>query len=382
MTEDQKDCILCGRCLEVCPLIAATNMEELGPRAKHQLMAAIQEGRTSPRPAKELAGLCLGCERCAAVCPQGLSGAETVASLRARHPGWQEWMWKRWMRQGRALWPSLSRLAKHYPESFPGQKRVASLKAMLPELESPPWIDFTPSSTLPDETGAVTVFPGCLGSSVRKNWYDKSMRLLEKVGYPPAPSIKWECCGATLEHAGLKEQYTRVRGTNISAWRKAGRPKIAVFCASCLSGLLAYSKDPSLSWEEGESLLWKQSVTPLSMLLLESGARPSALPDAPLEVTYHRPCHGAPNDPDQALLRAALGDRLAAPKQANCCGMGGILQLGAPQLSMQIAATCWGNLQVLDNGVVLTGCSGCVMQLSATAPQKVRVAHWLDVIAG
>ncbi|NHZ48480.1 (Fe-S)-binding protein, partial [Desulfovibrio sp. XJ01] len=103
----------------------------------------------------------------------------------------------------------------------------------------------------------------------------------------------------------------------------------------------------------------------------------------------------------------------------NCCGMGGVLQLAAPDLSRTVADACWNALlperaatftpapssscapsspdaasttsaastpaattnATRQPGItVLTGCSGCTLQLAATAPPDVRVLHWLDVV--
>ena len=62
-----------------------------------------------------------------------------------------------------------------------------------------------------------------------------------------------------------------------------------------------------------------------------------------------------------------------------CCGMGGILKMSNPDLSMQIADTCLSGFPK-DIHTILTGCSGCVMQLTAAAPEDVEVLHWLDIV--
>jgi glycolate oxidase iron-sulfur subunit len=49
-----------------------------------------------------------------------------------------------------------------------------------------------------------------------------------------------------------------------------------------------------------------------------------------------------------------------------------------------VAAACWEALDPRraegEAGQVLTDCSGCVLQLAATAPATVRVGHWLDAV--
>lgn len=372
----QKKCILCGRCLDVCPLFAATGKEELSPRAKQQLAEARAKDALPLADAKTLASLCLACGRCEAVCPQGLCAPDLVASFRAAQPGLQEWLWKTWMRRGDVLWPALARLAALLPE----QDRTRQLRALAPPREVRPWLTVSGGSVRQRE--AVAIFPGCLASRVRKSWTRKAQVLLAVSGVEELSQPDWTCCGCTLGHAGLAQEQREARERNINAWRDAGKPRIAAFCATCLCGLRAYARDMSLPWAPGEALAWQQAVTPLSGLLdcLEFTVQEQAPP----KVWYHRPCHGAGHktgkSADQAFLERVAEGRLHLPREARCCGMGGIMQLGAPDLSRDVARHCWEAFDVNVGEQVLTGCSGCVTQLAATAPEGVEVGHWLDAL--
>ncbi|MBR5050554.1 MAG: (Fe-S)-binding protein, partial [Desulfovibrio sp.] len=63
---------------------------------------------------------------------------------------------------------------------------------------------------------------------------------------------------------------------------------------------------------------------------------------------------------------------------ALCCGLGGVLQIMNPELSRDLAAKCWDGLGA--RAEVLTGCSGCTLQLASHAPEGACVRHWLDVV--
>ncbi|HLP43106.1 MAG TPA: (Fe-S)-binding protein, partial [Fibrobacteria bacterium] len=63
-----------------------------------------------------------------------------------------------------------------------------------------------------------------------------------------------------------------------------------------------------------------------------------------------------------------------------CCGFGGSLKLSAPELSDQVARSCMEFYGPRPGEQILTGCSGCVIQLRANAPQGVGVGHWLEII--
>lgn len=160
---------------------------------------------------------------------------------------------------------------------------------------------------------------------------------------------------------------------NLAIWRKAGRPTVAVFCASCLSALHGYQ---CLINDPAEAEVWQNALIPLSIISKEvvfmiSGAVPS-------RIAYHRPCHADGADSDHQLLKAALGDRLVAATDRQCCGFGGVMRLGAPELGDRVGRACWDQLAGAE--LVLTGCSACAAQLTASAPQGVAVGHWLEGI--
>ena len=384
---EDKECILCGRCLEVCPLFTVSRCEELSPRAKHQLAVAARDGQLPIASAKHLASVCLGCGRCETVCSQGLYTPDVVAALRAAQSGMQEWIWKTWIMRGEALWPALARLARYAPSRYaPKKNLVLNARAMRPRRRIDPWVTVHEGAQEREQDEPVAIFPGCLASRVRTDWVEKADLLLRRSGANLVPSMpEWDCCGITLGHAGLHEAEQTVRERNLASWRAAGRPRVVVFCATCHHGLLGYARDSSVDWEPGEQQRWERSILPLSSLL--AGLRFSTHGKTPDRLLYHRPCHGphgfgsaAGNDPDQALLRRIAGDALSVPAQGQCCGMGGVMQLGAPDMSRAVAASCWERHGARPGDQLVTGCSGCVIQLGASAPDAVDVGHWLDVI--
>lgn len=383
----EKQCILCGRCLEVCPLFAATRREELSPRAKFLLAQRLEAepGSLPEVAADRLASLCLACGRCEAACLQGRCAPDLVARLRARHPGWQGWFWKQWIAKGAALWPAASALSALAPAGLtragmPAQS-LAGLKALRPAAAIAPWVRVKEF----DAHGAgrqAVVFAGCLARNLRPDWTDKALALLAGLGYAAASEKRapdFTCCGCTLGHAGQPAAQADMQRANLAAWRAAGRPLLAVFCATCRCGLRSYP-DFDLGWAPGEAAAWLDAVQPLSGLF---GATTFEVLDqtAPPRAHYHTPCHGAGNGRDAAWLRSVAGDRLGKISDGRCCGMGGVMQLAAPDLSRRVAGTLWDFFAAAPGEQALTGCSGCVLQLAATAPRGVAAAHWLDTLS-
>lgn len=367
------ECILCGKCLSVCPLLRATNREELGPRAKADL-ARLLDDRPSllaGRDVKELAGLCLGCHRCRTACSQGVDVPELVAELRGGHPDLKRWAWKTWLTNA-DKWCLSASAARLVPGELVPERFGRQLKMLAGMKDGPGLTPCLEPQTFPDTYRGETVllFPGCTATHVHGHWLTAAVRLLDGLGVEVAPA-EFQCCGSGLKAAGFHEEAVEMAADTVRIWRSAGKPRVVVFCASCRAGLVGYD----CFRDAGEREEWLQSVTPLSALAREIDFLISD--NAPKRLAYHRPCHG--DDSDGAVLDAAMGDRLVATTEAECCGFGGIMRLAAPELTEGVNAACWNVLGTAD--AVVTGCSACVAQLANTAPVGTHVGHWLELIA-
>lgn len=373
-------CVLCGKCLDACPLFQATGREELSPKAKFFLADALLAKREGIREkaAVDLADLCLACGRCEKACPRGLCAPDLVSQLRAAHPDWTSFVWEKWVKNARALWPMAVFLSRSGSYRFAVARSVA---AMDRKKAAAPWLRPTAfggaSADMKAGLKAVT-FLGCVAEHARTDWKEKTLGLLAGLGVEVLPDPKFSCCGCTLGHAGLFDAQLAVRRANIDAWRGAGRPRMVVICATCRCGLRAYGAQFA-EFEPGEAQKWRESVVSLSDLL--AGTEFEVLENAPAEAVYHKPCHGAGGDQDLNFLRRVLGGRLRFLTGATpCCGFGGMMQLTAPGLSARVAEQAFAAYACAQGTQVLTGCSGCVTQLSAHAPEGVRAGHWLDAI--
>lgn len=388
----EKECILCGRCLEVCPLFRATQREELSPKAKQFLGQTVGDAEKKAQAGiaalstKELVSLCLSCGRCEQACPQELCAPDLAGRMRAAHPDWRSWFWRTWIERGGLIWPVAAALGKFIPENAPGKRlkhAARSLKTLAGGDEPAPWLKVTKYSPKLDDAPPkkAALFAGCLGERARKSWIRKTHAMLEGQRYEVV-NADWTCCGCTLGHAGVKDVQLKMQQHNVQAWRDAGRPMIPVFCATCRCGLNSYAGVPEIDWAPGEGEQWQSAIKPLASMW--GAAQFEILDHAPERVLFHRPCHGGGKGgnlgADLGWLTNVLGQRLAGTSKDECCGMGGVMQLGAPELSTQVAQWYWERLGAKPGDVLLTACSGCVLQLSATAPKGVSVGHWLDII--
>jgi glycolate oxidase iron-sulfur subunit len=376
------DCILCGRCLPACPLFLATGREELSPRAKFFLARALAEGRAelSAKAAELLATTCLSCGKCESACPLGLCGPDLVAELRTVHPGFAGFLWKLWIERAGLMWPLARSLSRLLPERVPIEavSRARDALAAMGSGKAPaPWL--FPQSF--DQTHAgrqAVLFAGCVAEHANPRWKETAERLLAGLGIEVLPDPGFTCCGCTLGHAGAPDAQAAMQNQNIEAWRRAGRPLLVAFCATCRCGLRAYARK-DLGLTVPEIGLWRENLVSLADLLGQTRFRLGEA--APAAVRYHRPCHGAGGNQDLLFLRRAMGDRLVFNEnETPCCGFGGLTKLTSPELSDAVAARALAVYAPRPGDQIVTGCSGCVTQLRAAAPEEIPVGHWLELI--
>ena len=373
----KRGCTQCGECLNVCPVFQQHFREEFSPKGKRILLEPVDNGTATNLTWKEvfdLARLCAGCGRCKQACARKLSTSDLLADVRAKHPHWTQHLWELWIKHMGPLWPSIGYLATLVPDAVVPKMLESSLvtaQALVNKKHIPQWIRIRPDREIPVDPAPVVLFAGCTAKNVRPQWIAKAEGFLRAWGYTVLDASPFACCGGTMHHAGQYKPMNEMRAKNIGAWRAMGKPRIAVFCASCHHSLAEYA-DGALQDDEAKE--WKKALTPLAILL--KGARPSGTGAKPTQYGYHQPCHWD-KDADMGFLASIMPG--LAKGTGLCCGMGGILKMTDPDLSNDMAKSCLARFPESVTQII-TGCSGCTMQLAASAREEVSVHHWLDVV--
>ena len=378
----KRGCTQCGECLDACPIYRRFGREEYSPKAKRLLMEPLDANfanlhadvELTWEQVRKLALLCAGCGRCQKVCARQLSTVDLLANMRAANPHWTQQLWDLWIKRMGPAWLSFGYMAAATDWCTPDilKPMLAAAKGLIDKGDVPPWavLEKDPAADV-DTARPVVLFSGCTARNVRGKWTEKAGALLRAWGYSLLDAPGFSCCGGTMHHAGRLDTQKRMEENNIATWRILGKPRVAVFCASCHHSLAGYTKTVL---HGNEAKAWTQSLAPVSTLL--AGAAPALRVEKPVEYGYHQPCHWD-MDKDMRWLKTLFAGQVQGLEP--CCGMGGIMQLSNAALSRKMADACIGGFppQVKH---ILTGCSGCVMQLSAAAPEGVRVSHWLDAV--
>ena len=375
----KRGCTQCGECLNVCPVFLQHFREEYSPKGKRILMEPVDNGTPTNLTWKDVfafARMCAGCGRCKKACARKLSTADLLADVRSKHPHWTQHMWELWIKHMGPLWPSIGFLSTLVPNSIVPkmlESSIVTAKALVSEKNIPQWIRIRRAPAVEIDPSPVVLFAGCTANNVRPQWIKKAKGFLTAWGYPLLDASAFTCCGGTMHHAGQYKAMNAMRQKNVETWRALGKPRIAVFCASCHHSLEEYADSPL---EGAEAKEWKKALTPLTSLLV--GARGLGTGAKAEKYGYHQPCHWE-KDKDMPFLSSVMPGLTKGT--GLCCGMGGILKMTDPDLSNDMAKACLAKFPQ-NITEVLTGCSGCTMQLAASAPEGVSVYHWLDVVEG
>jgi len=357
-------CQECGRCTGVCPVARSG----LGHSPRKVIRSAGAGGTRSPEFDRALFS-CLGCDRCATVCPAGLVISEVIVKLRAEvgsdrgagtlaHGG---------------LLQSFMRMMATSPDR---QRRLDWLDPSLRVSTSGDTILFVGCAPYFDR---VFDFPGLRPVETARN----AVRLLNRVGIEPILLEDERCCGHDLLWLGDTGNFRLLAERNLAQIAATGAKRLVFSCPECLRTFkLDYQR------RFGKSGL---ELLHISELLVQESSKldPGALPG---RVTFHDPCrlgrHLGIYDPPRELLRAIPGVALIemnhSRETATCCGGTAWVECGTAVKCLQSARLAEAGATGADR--LVTACPKCDIHLrcalcgagAETAPQIINL---IDLLA-
>ena len=411
MKHEISRCVRCGTCMAVCPVYEAMGFEGGVARGKLSLISAHLDGRLSDgKIYRYFLTACLLCNRCKSSCPNevdtamGVQGARAMLARKGKIGRIKRFVLRRIMprkflvpvlfkgaRLTRPVWasrvPRDSGLHVRFMLGPDGQRRK------IPPIAKKFFLDgYVPSSHGQSDGPRVLLFVGCVNNYLRPQAAEAAVMVLEGLGARVEVPAGQGCCGLPAWGAGEVRGARKLAERNVDALLPdLDNPPMAITstCASCahmlkenVPGLLAEDearRDRAKKLAElvvPFSVLW----TRLSSTSAEGPGRTQG--DGKTIITYHDPCHLSrgfgEKDAPRFLLTNLDGVQLKEMSHpCRCCGHGGSFNLAHYDLSLSLGEDKARRAVATGAQVVVTECSGCVLQLDETIS---RVKQGVEVI--
>ena len=396
-------CAKCGACTTVCPVYQVTGQESLTARGRLHLLEKIVEGKNS-KAYRDIFSKCLLCDACYQACPRDIDLPALVVEARHHSPqsAGQGSFAKSLVKGCLSHQRILAGIGKFLQISAPLLDKLpanSGLRLKLGLLASQHKYRRLPDTVTPEQTSAdgstkVMLFPGCLARHLDQDITSAATELVSAKGSAsPSSPAGQACCGLAFYSSGNIEEARKLAKLNITAFA-ATAAQIIVLCGSCYSHLASY---PDLladddQWSSRASA-FADRLRELSSFLTDQSASPGGLicdknKSAKKRVVYHDPCHlryrpGLTKAPRRLLNNLPWVKLVELPNGPQCCGLGGLFNLAHPDISEQIAGKLIKDILAVDPDLVVTTCSGCLIQLRqhlAASGSPTRVRHLAQVL--
>jgi glycolate oxidase iron-sulfur subunit len=389
-------CDRCGTCLPVCPLFGVKGVEATSARGKNAIARALAGGGIEPsREALDIVNFCLLCRACVDTCPAKVPTDEAMVGVRQhltdlaggasakyklvggvlKRPGV--------VKAAAAVLSILRRsgLNKLFPYGMAPEEYTRS--HFLTAFAGPAALGGQSPHSGVSVTGKTKVasFRGCgmemmfpEAAAQTRGILRTTTRLVVKNNV---------CCGLPHLAHGLRGEFLALARENIRLFEDV--EVVVSDCASCgatLKHLSSFFEDDP-AWRD-RAAAFSGKVMDLTEYLAKVGYEPRQKTDA--VFTYHDPCHlvrgqGITKQPRE-LLKAA-GSFVEMKEADVCCGGAGSFHIDYPDAAGQILEKKRLNIEKTGAVVVVTGCPGCLIQLTKAAKAsggKFKAMHISQVI--
>ena len=169
------------------------------------------------------------------------------------------------------------------------------------------------------------------------------------------------CCGSVGMRTGDRNSFEKVAEENAKLFKERGIKRIVTSCAGCYR---TFKKDYG---EKLESIEVLHSVEFLNEIIANKDIK---LKNLDIKTTYHDPCHigrhmGLYEEPRELLKKMAnLTEMKTNRNGAMCCGAGGGVRKGFPELSMDMAKNRVKEAEETGAEHLVSTCPFCYRNLS------------------
>jgi Fe-S oxidoreductase len=185
------------------------------------------------------------------------------------------------------------------------------------------------------------------------------------------------CCGSVGMRTGDRKSFAKVVEENVKLFRARGIKRIITSCAGCYR---TFKKD------YGDKLEGIEILHSVEFLKDNITKNESKLKNLDLKTTYHDPCHlgrhmGIYEEPREILNKISdLNEMKTNRFAAMCCGAGGGVRKGYPELSMDIAKNRIKEAEETGAEYLVSACPFCYRNLSDAIKELNSDLKMVDLI--
>ncbi len=326
-------CVDCGECVKFCPVFDQLQREGVTARGKvrnlrkivkqvYGIMGRARGGSAIDRNRinkfVEDLYLCTVCGQCQTVCESRIKTCELWETVRADM-----------VRQG---FGPLER-----QRSWPKNVKTKYNPYGEDHLSRSDWL---PPDVKVAEHAEIAYFVGCTSSYKMQHLAITTARILNKLGIDfVLPGTDERCCGSPLIRTGQVDVVKDLVQHNVDVIKEKGTKLVVYSCSGCF-------RTSVLDWPRfyGKLPFKVQHITQFLAKALEN-VEIAPLPGVEERVAYHDPCHlgrhvgvyDAPRRILELLPGITLVEMNRSRENSRCCGAGGGVKAGIPELAIDIA---------------------------------------------
>lgn len=409
------DCVHCGKCLSVCPSYNISLNEFLSPRGRVKLILTDNNDTLALKASKvsESMSSCLLCGRCVKICPNGVKIADLIINEKLKlnefandFISMDKFALKTLKSKRKVLLKSALKIA-----NLKVVKKLA--KRYAPKLEGKSFIRgkdliFKAEDKIDNKNGLnlrVGYFSGCVFNSIYPQISEDTAMSLTKNGISVFVPQMQGCCGLPFISSGDIKSFKELALNNAKAFSGENLDYIVTSCASCSYSINdLYPRYFEKNDEDyGEVLNFSKKLLNIWSFFKKLRKKGIDVKTGKLKnetsVVFHIPCHLSNSSefkPSSAnerqigevglIIDKISGLKLKPMKHNYCCGNGGMFNLRHYDSSKEITKRKFEEIKKASPQEILTSCSGCMFSLNdqkgiLKEKESMPVRHLISVYA-
>jgi glycolate oxidase iron-sulfur subunit len=384
-----RNCVHCGFCTATCPTYQLLGSELDSPRGRIYQVKQLLEGAPPSAAVQQHLDRCLLCRACETTCPSGVDYSRLLEigrqhlherqsrSLPDRSIRWllrkvipRADLFAALLSLGRLLKPLLpSKLSRTIPE-----------KASIRERR---W----PTNQHPRK---MLILDGCVQPALAPNINLATAQVLDQLGITLITTPKAGCCGAVEHHLDDHQASRQAARRNIDQWLpllEEQAEALIVTASGCSQMIKSY--DTLLADDREYAEKAKRLVSyckDIAEIIQQEDIEPLRKPISPnTRVAFHASCtlqHGQQITGVVEGILTRMGYQLTPVNEAHlCCGSAGTYSILQAELATQLGERKTAALMTGEPELIATANIGCLTHISKTAPDRVPVIHWIELLS-